>query len=168
MLAHVPADARLVVEPVVPEAWLAAAPSRAARARGSARLWSKYPSLRKVIRADGTLAPGESREVKLEDYELTLSPALVGWYESQGYCWVLTGSTQAGRALADPSAAPLAVAYYRALARAASVAYRVSPYSRGAAPASFSFDWSFDYYPFSYARPGPRLTLYRLHGGRCR
>jgi len=33
---------------------------------------------------------------------------------------------------------------------------------------SFSFDWSFDYYPLAYRRPGPAMTIYRLHDGRCR
>jgi hypothetical protein len=32
---------------------------------------------------------------------------------------------------------------------------------------AFNFDWSFDYYPLAYARPGPLMTVYRLYGGRC-
>jgi hypothetical protein len=32
----------------------------------------------------------------------------------------------------------------------------------------FNFDWSFDYYPLAYARPGPEMTVYRLTGGACR
>ena len=31
----------------------------------------------------------------------------------------------------------------------------------------FGFDWSFDYYPLAYHRPGPEMIVYRLHGGRC-
>jgi hypothetical protein len=31
----------------------------------------------------------------------------------------------------------------------------------------FGFDWSFDYYPLAYHRPGPQITVYRLHGGGC-
>ena len=41
-------------------------------------------------------------EVGLEDYEPTLSPALIDFYEREGYCWVISGSTQSGRAYADP------------------------------------------------------------------
>jgi Dolichyl-phosphate-mannose-protein mannosyltransferase len=178
MVAHVPRGAKVVIEPVVPEAWLgedtttAAAGPPAARASAGRsavrRRWSKYPSLRSLIGPDGRLLTGEGRQVKLEDYELTLSPALVGRYERLGYCWVLTGSTQSGRALADPRKAPLAVAYYKALAASGKVVYRVSPYAPGAEAVRFSFDWSFDYYPLAYERPGPQLTLYRLTGGRCR
>jgi hypothetical protein len=32
---------------------------------------------------------------------------------------------------------------------------------------AFNFDWSFDYAPLAYARPGPEMTIYRLRGGRC-
>jgi hypothetical protein len=31
----------------------------------------------------------------------------------------------------------------------------------------FSFDWSIDYYPRQYARPGPEMSVYRLAGGNC-
>jgi hypothetical protein len=80
---------------------------------------------------------------------------------------VISGSTQSGRAFADPSAVPDAIAYYRALARQGEVVYRSSPYASGRGPVAFGFDWSFDYYPLAYQRPGPVMTIYRLHGGRC-
>ncbi len=81
---------------------------------------------------------------------------------------MVTGSTEAGRAQVDPRAVPLALAYYRALGAQAEPVYRASPYSRGAGPVAFNFDWSFDYYPLAYHRPGPTMTVYRLRGGRCR
>jgi hypothetical protein len=105
--------------------------------------------------------------VGIEEYERTLSPALIGFYERHGYCWVVSGSTESGRAFADPKAVPLAIAYYRALARRGEVVYRSSPFVRGQGPVAFNFDWSFDYYPLAYHRPGPQMTVYRLHGGRC-
>ena len=80
---------------------------------------------------------------------------------------MVSGSTQSGRAFADPKAVPLAIAYYRALARAGEVVYRSSPYARGARTVAFGFDWSFNYYPLAYYRPGPVMTVYRLRGGRC-
>jgi 4-amino-4-deoxy-L-arabinose transferase-like glycosyltransferase len=161
MVAHVPRGARIVLEPVVLGSWIQ-------EAGGSdAKRWVKYPALQSVIAPDGKLAPQTSHSVALEDYETTLSPALIDWYERLGYCWVVGGSTESGRAFADPRAAPLAVAYYRALAALAQVVYRVSPYSPGATPPRFNFDWTFDYYPLSYRRPGPEMTVYRLRSGRC-
>ncbi len=162
MVAHVPRGTSIVVEPVVLDSWIeeGAGASRAQR-------WLKYEALQSVIAPDGSIDPAAIHEVTLEDYETTLSPALIGWYERLGYCWVVVGSTESGRALADPRAAPFASAYYHALAIQAEVAYRVSPYSPGSSPPRFSFDWSFDYYPLSYERPGPEMTVYRLRGGRC-
>jgi 4-amino-4-deoxy-L-arabinose transferase-like glycosyltransferase len=156
MVAHIPAGTPIVVEPVAPDAW--------------GKRWRKYPSTLSRISSSGGLEPSVTREVGIEDYERTLSPALIGYYERHSYCWVVSGSTQSGRAYADPKAVPQAIAYYAALARQGEVAYRVSPYSqgrgrRGSVP--FDFDWSFDYYPLAYDRPGPEMTVYRLHGGRC-
>jgi hypothetical protein len=91
----------------------------------------------------------------------------VGYYERKGYCWVVSGSTQSGRAFADPGAVPHAIAYYRALGEHAEVVFRSSPYGPGQRPVAFGFDWSFDYYPLAYRRPGPQMTIYRLHGPRC-
>jgi hypothetical protein len=122
------------------------------------------------ISADGSLEPSSAplRKVGIEDCERTLSPALIGYYERNGYCWVVSGSTQSGRAFADPKAVPGALAYYAALARQGEVVYHVSPYTHGREHVGFDFDWSFDYYPLAYERPGPEMTVYRLHGGRCR
>jgi hypothetical protein len=162
MVAHVPRGTPIVVEPVVLDSWIeeGAGVSRSER-------WLKYEALQSVIAPDGSVAPQSIHEVTLEDYETTLSPALIGWYERLGYCWVVVGSTESGRVLADPRAAPFASAYYHALATQAEVTYHVSPYSPGSSPPGFSFDWSFDYYPLSYERPGPEMTVYRLRGGRC-
>ena len=153
MVAHIPAGTPIVVEPVSPNIW--------------GERWTKYPSLLSRIAPDGALETSRTRLVSIENYELTLSPALLAYYQTHGYCWVVGGSTESGRAYADPHAAPLAIAYYRALARAGQVVYRVSPYARGHGPVAFDFDWSFDYYPLAYARPGPSMVVYRLHGGRC-
>ncbi len=94
-------------------------------------------------------------------------PSLVGSYERGGYCWVVVGSTQYGRALVDPQEVPEAIAYYRQLARRGRLVFRSSPYGSGDGPVEFNFDWSFDYYPRAYERPGPSVAVYRLHGGRC-
>lgn len=168
MVAHVPLGARVVVEPVVPDAWVQDVGHPVLSGASGGDRWSKYHALRAVIGPGGALAPQRSYVVSIEDYERTLSPALIGWYERQGYCWVLSGSTQSGRAFADPRAVPNAIAYYRALRRQASVAHAISPLSPGSGAQPFSFDWTFDYYSLAYSRPGPEMVLYRLHGDRCK
>jgi hypothetical protein len=166
MLAHVPAGAPIVLEPVAPGGWVQETRPRAAQGRRGDR-WVKYTSLVSRISPSGALEPKAERVVAIEDYERTLSPALLGYYESHGYCWVISGSTESGRAFADPRAVPLAIAYYRALSKQAELVFRASPYASGKGPVAFNFDWSFDYYPLAYERPGPAMTVYRLHGGRC-
>jgi len=159
LLAHIPRGARIVVEPVSPDVW-------ARDERTGNRLWLKYPSEVSRITPSGALTKRETR-VTIEDYERTLAPSLLGYYLAHGYCFVISGSTQSGRAYADPAGGPLSIADYREHARLGTVVFRATPYARGARAPAFSFDWSFDYYPLSYTRGGPAMTVYRLHGGRC-
>ena len=132
MVAHVPVAARVVVEPVVPDGWVQDIGHPTPQTTNGTR-WIKYASLRSVIAGDGSLDPADGHAVGIEDYERTLSPALIGYYEQHGFCWVVSGSTQSGRAQADPGQVPLAVAYYRALAQQGQVVYRASPYAAGRA-----------------------------------
>jgi hypothetical protein len=96
-----------------------------------------------------------------------LTPGLVSAFEQGQYCWIVVGSSQRGRAEAEPRAVPGALAYYRELERRSTIAHEVSPYAKGKGSVNFNFDWTFDYYPLAYVRPGPQMTIYRLHGGRC-
>ncbi|HMD51355.1 MAG TPA: glycosyltransferase family 39 protein [Solirubrobacteraceae bacterium] len=165
MIANIPRGSRVVVEPFMPGAWLAG-PGRPG-GRAPAARWDTYRTLALVLNpATGAPEP-PGRSVELENYERTLGPALVSYYERHGYCWVITNYTEAGRAFVNPRALPDAIAYYAALARQGQVAYHVSPYRRGSKGVGFSFDWTFDYYPLSYYRPGPEVTIYRLDRGAC-
>jgi 4-amino-4-deoxy-L-arabinose transferase-like glycosyltransferase len=169
MLTHIPPGAGIVAEPVEPEEW-ARERAGSATARNPYR-WRLYPTLYPRITPGGSIAPAYLDKVGLEDYETTLHPALLDFYEREGFCWVITGSTESGRAFADPKAVPGAIAYYKALSERGEVVYRASPYAHGQRggreTVPFNFDWSFDYYPLAYSRPGPQMTIYRLHGGRC-
>jgi 4-amino-4-deoxy-L-arabinose transferase-like glycosyltransferase len=167
MLTHVPAGSAIVAEPVSPDGWARERGPGDATDSGPYR-WIKYPSLESRITSGGAIEPSAVRLVSIEEYEHTLSPALLGYYEQHGFCYVVSGSTQSGRAFADPRAAPLAIAYYRALEAQGQVLFRASPYARKRRAVPFGFDWSFNYYPLAYQRPGPEMTVYRLRGGRCR
>jgi hypothetical protein len=166
LVAHVPAGTKIVVEPVVPDAWATDTGSPYRGTANGAR-WSKYPTSRSNIANDGSFVPGPGRIVNIEDYERTLYPALIDGYVAKGYCWVIVGSTQRGRAEAQPNVVPRAIEYYRALEQRSTLAYEASPYRRGAGPVKFNFDWTFDYYPLAYQRPGPVMQVYRLSGGKC-
>ncbi|WP_205698648.1 glycosyltransferase family 39 protein [Conexibacter sp. SYSU D00693] len=160
-VANVPVKTKVVVEPVVPDGWAQDVGDPSPLTANGNR-WVKYPTSRSLLANDGTELPPPGRIVNIEDYERTLFPELVDEYVEQGYCWVVVGSTQRGRAEVEPEVVPRALAYYRELERRADVAYKASPYKKGKGPVEFNFDWSFDFYPLDYHRPGPTMWVYHL------
>jgi 4-amino-4-deoxy-L-arabinose transferase-like glycosyltransferase len=168
MVAHIPLGEKIVVEPVVPDLWAQDIGDPTPLTTNGYR-WIKFPLSKSVIdpKLGTPFADGVAQLVNIEDFEKVLTPDLVSTFEQQKYCWVVVGSTQRGRAEAQPEVVPQALGYYRELERRSKVAHRVSPYAKGEGPVKFNFDWTFDYYPLAYTRPGPEMTIYRLQGGRC-
>jgi hypothetical protein len=167
MVSHVPAGAKVVIEPVVEDNW-ATDVGRSLPYTVSGARWRRFPTWETDVSATGQPLPaGQRRYVLVDEYERTLRPELLDEYEASGYCWVVIGSLQAGRSFAQPRVAPGAIAYYAQLANRSKLMYHVSPFggSRHAVP--FSFDWSIDYYPSQYTRPGPEISVYHLQSGRC-
>jgi hypothetical protein len=146
------------VESFLPAAWAADAPS-VREGTGNGFRWNKWPTTRAPDALGGGL-------IRFEDYERFTRPSLLGAYARGGFCWVVTGSTQYGRAFADPRAVPQAIRYYDALKRDAKLVYSVRPKS-GTDELPFSYDFSFNAYPLSYDRMGPEVRIYKLSGGRC-
>ena len=167
LVANVPLGTKIVVEPVVPDQWAQDIGNPSPVVKNGNR-WVKYPTSRSNINPrTGKPLTGPGEIVNIEDFEKVLRPELVDAYEKQGYCWVVVGSTQRGRAEAEPGEVPGALAYYKRLEQRSRVAHVVSPYSKGKGPVGFNFDWTFNYYPLAYNRPGPEMTIYRLQGGQC-
>ncbi len=167
MVLNVPAGKKIVVEPVVPDQWAQDIGNPSPIVSNGNR-WNKYPLSRsKIDPKTGRTLPGVGVVVNIEDFERVLRPELVSFFEQQEYCWVVVGSTQRGRAEAEPDQVPNALAYYKELERRSKVVFQASPYSRGKGPVGFNFDWTFNYYPLAYNRPGPLMTVYRLQGGKC-
>jgi hypothetical protein len=150
MVENIPAGGKVVIEPIAPDQW-AMDSGRPSRATGTGNRWTKWPTSR-----------FKGMSVKLEDYERTLRVGLLDRYARAGYCHVVTGSTQYGRARNEPAEVPLAIAYYRELERRSDVVYRVSPMRGGRPVDDFSFDFSFNSYPLDYARAGPEIVIRRL------
>lgn len=167
MVSHVPAGTRVVIEPQVPDDW-ASDIGVSLPWTPTGERWLRYPTWLTDVDTSGRPLPaGERRFVLVDQYERTLRPQLIDEYLRDGYCWVVVGSLQAGRALAQPNDAPGAIAYYAALAHRGRLVFHTSPFSPSARPVPFSFDWSIDYYPRQYRRPGPEMSVYRLFGGKC-
>jgi Dolichyl-phosphate-mannose-protein mannosyltransferase len=167
MVRHIPAGAKLVIEPVVEDNW-ATDVGRSLPWTVSGARWQRYPTWLTDVDQNGNPLPaGERRYVVVDQYERTLRPGLLDEYVKGGYCWVVIGSLQAGRSFAQPKLAPQAIAYYAQLANQSKLMYHVSPFGKGSRAVPFSFDWSIDYYPRQYSRPGPEISVYHLQSGRC-
>jgi 4-amino-4-deoxy-L-arabinose transferase-like glycosyltransferase len=167
MVAHIPQCARIVVEPLFPDPWATDIGHPSACPGNSGARWSKFPATRTQVASDGTLALGAGPVISIENYERTLRPDLIDLYQRYRYCWVISGSTQSGRAYATPRQVPQAIAYYAALRQRGQLVYQASPYAANERSVPFNFDWAFDYYPLAYERPGPVMSIYHLTGGAC-
>jgi len=169
MVKHVPAGSKIVVEPVVADNWGydigRADPATPSGARW--KLWDTSLTDVDIHDHDRHLPPGKHMFVGQDQYERSLRPELLTEYAKADYCWVVIGSLQAGRSFAQPKIAPQAIAYYAQLANDAKLVYHVTPFSTSKRAVPFSFDWSIDYYPGQYVRPGPEMSVYRLTIGRC-
>ena len=134
---NVPLGSRVVVEPFVPDGFLG---------RGGLDgepMYDRWP-VRRPFQA----------------YEKKLSPGLIDRYRAGGYCWVVTGSHQKQRGL--KAGLENARAYYDRLAAESEEAITISPFHAWSEGVEFNFDWSFDYYPRDYQRPGPVVEIHRL------
>jgi hypothetical protein len=141
IVRSLPAGTALVVEPFVPNGWLAE------RNRAGADRYRLFP-----------IKP------PFQAYEKKLEPGLIDTYRSQGYCWVVLGSHQKQRGLkAD---LPGARAYYVRLNRESDRTQLFDPWRPGSSRPGFNFDMSFNYYPRAFTRPGPLVEIHHLRGCR--
>jgi hypothetical protein len=155
MVDHIPIRSKVVVEPFVPAAWAADTQS-ITEGTGNGMRWNKWATTRY-----------RGNVIRFEDYERTTRPALVSSYTRGGFCWVVTGSTQYGRAYAEPKAVPDALRYYDELERRGELVFEVTPYDGPRRAPDFSFDFSFNAYPLDVERMGPEVRIYRLSGDDC-
>jgi hypothetical protein len=170
MVQNIPAGSKIVVEPIAPDQWAMDVGHpifEKAGGTGSGNRWNKWRTSRSCFFNGKQITSGACPVVKIEDYERTTRPKLVKAYADGGFCFVVTGSTQFGRAYADPRDVPDAIRYYDELKRQGEVVFRSSPYGKDSEQVPFSFDYSFNYYPLTYERPGPEVVIYRLHEGQC-
>jgi hypothetical protein len=139
MKRHVPQGAGVVAEPAFPSGFFT---TGGRRAPDRYRLWPIKPPF--------------------QGYEKKLAPGVIDRYRAGGYCWVITSSHQRQRGL--KAGLRGARAYYARLDAESTVVARFSPWYAGHTPPEFNFDWSFDYYPRAYQRPGPLVEIHRLNG----
>jgi hypothetical protein len=149
LVQRYPQSLRIVIEPGVPETFY-----RVERGRSRKRQFVR--GFVKDIRRQAAL----DRPDVGATYAATLSPDLIDAYREKGFCLVATMSVIRGRA--ENARLPAALAYYQRLERESTQIFRASPYDRGRRPVPLHFDFSYNYYPTAYHRPGPEVRVYAL------
>jgi dolichyl-phosphate-mannose-protein mannosyltransferase len=139
-----PSALRVVIEPAVP--------ARYYRRQGRGGLSGRKAFVRGFAK--------HQAETRVQ-YPSLLKPDYIDAYRRAGFCLVMTMSVIEGRAV--NAKLPAALAYYGRLRRESDVVFHVSPYKPGAKPPRFDFDFSYNYYPSAFHRPGPEVTIYKLH-----
>ncbi len=154
LAGHFPRDTRVVIEPAVPiNYYLVNGVGSHDRSRqfvrGFTKDMSRGAAVDAPLGADTTYAAG-------------LRPEDIDAYRRSGYCLVVTMSLIRGRV--ENNGDPAQRAYYARLVRESQLLYTISPFKRGAKPVPLHFDFSYDYYPSAYYRPGAIIDVYRLNG----
>jgi len=102
---------------------------------------------------------GKALSLLPRGFHIAPRPEDIQTYLSLGACWVVSQHTYRERMEAfDPK---LADAYYARLRAASDSARTFSPWRAGQY-VPLNFDWSGDYYPRAYVRPGTEVTVYHL------
>lgn len=92
-------------------------------------------------------------------FDVQPQPADVDTYRDLGACYVVSQNTYRERMEARNRT--IAAAYYQRLSEASDSVRTFSPFRTGTS-VPLHFDWSFDYYPDQFVRPGTEVTIYRL------
>ncbi len=92
-------------------------------------------------------------------FDVQPQPADVATYRDLGACFVVSQHTYRQRMEARDRA--VSDAYYARLRSESDSVRTFSPFHAGES-VPLHFDWSFDYYPRAYVRPGTEVTIYRL------
>ena len=142
---------RIVIEPGVPDNFYRVVGSRN-RQRQFVRGFVRDVRRRTVL---------DAPEGADTTYAATLTPDLIDLYRQQGFCLVMTMSVIRGRA--ENAKVPQALAYYDRLERESRRIFYVSPYDEGADKVPLHYDFSYNYYPTAFKRPGPEVGIYRLN-----
>jgi hypothetical protein len=145
-----PEEIRIVIEPGVPDNFY--------RVQGSRNRQRQF--VRGFIRDVRRRVVLDAPEGADTTYAATLTPDLIDLYRQQGFCLVVTMSVIRGRA--ENAKVPQALAYYDRLERESRRVFYASPYDDGAKKVPLHYDFSYNYYPTAYARPGPEVGIYQL------
>ena len=158
MVANVPLGTKIVVEPVVPDLWAQDIGNPSPLVTNGNR-WMKYPIEQVDDRPeDGPARSAGGRDGAREHRGLREGADARARVDVRAAGLLLgrrrldAARARRGRARGRAARAGL-LPRARARARRSRTRSRRTPRARG--PVKFNFDWTFDYYPLAYNRPGP-------------
>jgi hypothetical protein len=143
---------RIVIEPAVQTDYYLKPPGQ--RKHGRQFVQGFVRDLRRQQKIDAPLGADTT-------YASSLTPDNIDAYRSAGFCLVMTNSLTRGRA--ENAKVPNALAYYQRLERESKLLLHLSPFKPGRAAVPLHFDFSYDYYPTAYYRPGGIVDIYQLN-----
>jgi hypothetical protein len=161
LVANVPQGTKVAFEPIAPTEWYGVTPGGGPKA-DPARQWERFNRTQAIITELRKQFRGAGYPANFQNYERTLSPAMLDVYRREHVCWIVSGSSQYGRAQAESYRVPQALKYYKALRQQADVAFRASPVNAGDKLPRYQVDKSFNYIESAYHRPGPEMIVYKL------
>jgi hypothetical protein len=164
MVAHIPAGTQIAVEPLVPKEWYADGARLPDPTKREGYRWRRFVRTSADAHRLAKQYPGAARKADFANYVATLFPGQLDFFRSKGVCWIVSGSSQSGRAFNNPQRVPQAIAYYHALAREAQLRYRLAPFGGPDADNYFQYDFAIDFAPLKFHLPGPTMRVYRLRG----
>src|SRR4051794_6236720 len=152
LVSHYKQSLRIVIEPAVQTDYYLRPPGK--RQHGRQFVQGFVRDLRRQQKIDAPLGADTT-------YASSLTHDNIDAYRSAGFCLVMTNSLTRGRA--ENAQVPQALAYYQRLERESDHLLHLSPFKAGRKPVPLHFDFSYNYYPTAYYRPGGIVDLYRLH-----
>jgi hypothetical protein len=165
IFGHIPAGSLIVVEPIPLDLRERVTQPLPGAPLGTPTRW-RLLNVGRALYEQGFIPKVRLRRFRPTDPQLYvqyLRPELVDVYRETRACWVVTASSQWGRAFNDAEKLPQAVAYYRELQQRGNAAFRINP-STSATALSYDFDLSATFYDLRIALPGPEIVVYALPG----
>jgi Dolichyl-phosphate-mannose-protein mannosyltransferase len=162
MVEHIPAGTQIAVEPLVPKEWYADGARLPDPTKRTGYRWQRFVRTSADAKRLAKQFPGARRKADFANYVATVFPGQIDFLRSKGVCWIVSGSTQSGRAFNNPERVPQAIKYYKALNREADLRYRIAPFAGPKADNYFQYDYAVDFAPLRFSRPGPTMRVYQL------
>ena len=162
MVENIPAGTYIVVEPMVPKEWFADGARLPDPKSHRGYRWVRHVRTVETAKLLASQFKGASKPADFANYGRTLWPGLLDFFRQRGFCWIVSGSMQSGRVFNNPKRVRAGVRYYRALERRADLRYQVAPFDGPDAKHYFQYDFSVNFAPLKFERPGPAVRIYRL------